>query len=330
MDVGLNYPWFDYGWDFGDAPPNWRHGSDPNWAGFVDANLEYFHDLGIRVIRWFIFGDGLCYGSGKQAPQENPAGEWDFDPPDLSESFQEHFRKLLESFTKANKKWQQPIQILPVLLDFHSCMRGSVVLAADDEWIKCGRSDIVTNPKMSQKFYDRALKPLLDISKDHRNAIFAWDIFNEPEWVTTDWHPHRVKGLPVAAQQMRQFIMGAMDRVHSQDFKATIGFANIETIHFAKLYANYNQFHHYASGKDKRHLIQNKFDKRWPGIVGEFASSLSNDHWAELSDEQTVYDRLKQIEKMGYPLALTWSAIANDDRTSWGEAEKGIKKFLGK
>lgn len=332
MDVGVNYPWWDYGWDFGDAPPGWRKDSEPNWAHFIDANLEYFHDLGIRVIRWFIFGDGLSYGSDKQAPQENTAGGWDFDPPDLSESFQKHFRKLLESFTEANKKWQQPIKILPVLLDFHLCKKGSVVKTADGRWIKCGRSKMVTDPEMSKKFYDGALKPLLDIAKekDHRNAIFAWDIFNEPEWVTTDWHPCRdVKGLSVAAQQMRQFIMGAMDRVRSQDFKATIGFARIETIHSTKLYADYNQFHHYVIC-DKRQLPSNKFDKRWPGIVGEFASSLNNDHWAELSDNQTVCDRLKQIEKMGYPLALIWSAIANDNHTSWGEAEEGIKKYLGK
>lgn len=329
MDVGVNYPWYDYGWDFGDAPPGWRKGSDPNWVSFIDIELQHLHSLGIRVVRWFVLCDGLAYGTGRHAPHENRAGKWRFDdPPKLSGSFQQHFRKLLERFSVANQKSKPQILLLPVLLDYKFCVDGSNAIAANTDWIKGGRNDIIIDTSKSQKFFDRALKPLLDISKDHRNMIFAWDIFNEPEWVTIDWHPHGKKGLPASSQHMRQFLQAAMDRVRSAGFRATVGFNRIETIRSTKFYADYNQFHHYA--RKKRQLEQHKFHKRWPGIIGEFASSVSGDHWPELGDDQSVFDRLKKAEAMGYPLALPWAVMTNDHDTSWGEAVKGIKQFMKK
>lgn len=336
MDIGVNYPWFDYGWDFGDAPPGWRKDSNPFWATFIDNELQYLHGLGIRVIRWFVFCDGLTYGNGKQAPQQDQDGKWCFnDPPKLSESFQQHFRKLLERFSVANQKLKPPILLLPVLLDYKFCQAGAYYICIPSTpppgWVSGGRNDIVIKPTTSQKFFECALKRLLDISKDHRSVIFAWDIFNEPEWVTNDWNPHGIKrGLPVSAAQMRQFLQAALERVKSAGFKGTIGFNRIETIHSTKLYADYNQFHHYPGDSRDRKLEPNKFNKPESWIIGEFASSLSGDYWWELSPAQTVLDRLKHAEKMGYPLALPWSVRAKDDHTSWGDAEEGIKKYRGK
>lgn len=352
MNIGVNLPWFDYGWDFGDAPPGWRNGSDPTWAGSINANLDYFYDLGIRVIRWFIFGDGLTYGTGENAPQKNQKEEWDFEPSDLSDSFSRHFRQLLESFTKfnKNKKGQPPIQLLPVLLDFHLCMKGSIAARTNalkwiktgqtDNWIKGGRIKMVTDSRMSKKFYDSALEPLLKIAEDHRETIFAWDIFNEPDWITEGWHPSKhIRGLPVKAVSMQQFLVLAMERVHAKKFKTTIGFALIKTIESSKLSSeklppplnkslHYDQFHHYNLDDDKKILPKNAFKEK--GIVGEFASSFNKDFWPELKENQDVIYRLKQIEKMQYPLALIWSGLGNDDHTSWGDAEQGIKKFLNK
>ena len=69
MRVGLNYPWVDYGWDFGLAPPSWRGADrDPRWVGLIDDDLRRFQALGITVLRWFILADGLTYGSGNEAP----------------------------------------------------------------------------------------------------------------------------------------------------------------------------------------------------------------------------------------------------------------------
>jgi hypothetical protein len=329
MDVGVNYPWFEYGWDFGDGPQEWTKGSDPKWYSAIDYDLKYFNSLKLRVVRWFIFGDGLTYGSGKQAPQKGQNGEWRFAPPDLSDNFQVHFQELVDRFSEANKKFQQPIQLIPVLLDFHFCEAGSAAIGNNNDWIKGGRSDIINDTGKMDKFFKGSLRPLLDIAKVHPSVIFAWDIFNEPEWVTAGWHPDRNKKLPVAAQKMREFMEGAMDYIHSAGFKATIGFNMWETIQSSRLYSDYNQFHHYSEC-EKRLLVPNRFGGNRVWMLGEFASSLySWNRWKELAPEQKVYDRLKHVESKGYPWALTWAYRSRDCNTSWVDAEEGIMKYFG-
>ena len=84
MQVGVNYPWFDYGWDFGLGPPAWRGGrSTPGWYAEIDNHLRLFQRLGISVVRWFILADGLTYGVGDAAPVPDriARGGWRFDPP---------------------------------------------------------------------------------------------------------------------------------------------------------------------------------------------------------------------------------------------------------
>src|SRR5258708_22041585 len=69
MDAGVNYPWFSYGWDFGPAPPGWRSGNDPAWVPHIGQHLQHLAAIGISVVRWFILGDGLTYGTGPDAPK---------------------------------------------------------------------------------------------------------------------------------------------------------------------------------------------------------------------------------------------------------------------
>jgi hypothetical protein len=337
VKVGVNYPWYDYGWDFGEVP--WRKDAEPAWATLIDTDLDYFRDLGITVVRWFVLGDGLTYGTGERAPYQDKAGTWRFDdPPKLSDTFLRHFRKLLERFASANQKSTSPIQLLPVLLDFRFCLEGYDALRKQPQttaaepakrrnWIRCGRSDVVVDPSKSEKFYDGALAPLLDISKGLRSTIFAWDVFNEPEWVTTGWHPYGARDLPISEQRMREFLSGAIERIQNADFKTTVGFWRIETIGRSKLSCGYNQFHHYPD--EKRTLARNPFPKDKPGMVGEFGTAtIGKNQWPELGDKQSVCDRLKKIDGMGYPFALPWAVMTNDDHTSWGEGEEGIKAFF--
>jgi hypothetical protein len=71
----VNYPWFDYGWDFGPAPPGWRQGrTTPFWYDALDGQLRHLEALGISVLRWFILADGLAYGSGVAATAGELAG----------------------------------------------------------------------------------------------------------------------------------------------------------------------------------------------------------------------------------------------------------------
>lgn len=49
MHVGVNYPWFDCGWDFGDAPSGWR-GQEPRWSNEIDPFMRQSTHPPIRLL----------------------------------------------------------------------------------------------------------------------------------------------------------------------------------------------------------------------------------------------------------------------------------------
>ncbi len=340
MDAGVNYPWFSYGWDFGPAPAGWRTGDDPAWFPHIGQHLRHLATIGISVVRWFILGDGLSYGTGPDAPKLDRGASpgdgagWRFGVPGLAGEFTEHFEAMLRSFA-AQGAGPGSVRLLPVLADYKLCEPGvwPVVSedpatgqgAADEGWVKGGRAEAVTINRRS--FIDQVLWPLLRLSCDYQDAIYAWDVFNEPEWVTNGWHPDGRNDHPVDEGEMRAFLEDSMSAIRQAGFKATIGFGMIDTIRQARLHADINQFHHYPDGS--RCLEPNPFDPRHPGIIGEFATSAAEDTWPELRQRsQRVLERLKLAQSQGYALALAWSFRAADRHTSWTvQAENDIECF---
>jgi hypothetical protein len=318
MDVGVNYPWFSYGWDFGPAPPGWRGGDDPAWVPLIDQHLEHLAAIGVSVIRWFVLGDGLTYGTGPDAPKPDrsaiPDGPgWRFDPPALTSQFQDHFEALLRSFA-ARSTGPHPVRLLPVLVDYKFCEPGVWPVSGDEGWVKGGRVGAITTGR--RQFIEQVLWPLLRLSSGYRDAIYAWDVCNEPEWVTNGWHPDGRNDHPVNESDMRAFLEESTSAIRQAGFASTIGFNMIETIRQANLYADVNQFHHYTDGS--RSLQRNPFDPRSPGIIGEFATSTAEDTWPELTQRsQRMLERLKLAETQGYALALAWSFQAEDRHTAW-------------
>jgi hypothetical protein len=321
MRVGVNYPWFDYGWDFGTPPPGWRDREGPRWADHLDAHLERFLDLGIRVVRWFVLGDGLTYGAGANAPHLDVSGRaprWRFEPPALDDAFLADFGALLERFARVNGAASTDrLALLPVLVDFKTFEPGMWPVA-DTGWVKGGRADVVNEDAARQAFLERVLQPLLTVSQSvPPETLYAWEVMNEPEWITSGWHPHVLRRwLPVEGNAMRSFLEDAAGRIRQAGFKATIGFARVETIARTGLYADVNQFHHYTRGS--RRLRRHKFSSEHPAILGEFATSSAEDRWPELEGtDQRVLNRLRTADRLGYPLALPWSFRAQDRCTSW-------------
>jgi hypothetical protein len=340
MQVGVNYPWGDYGWDFGLGPPMWRAGrSEPRWYAEIDAQLRHFRSLGLTVVRWFILADGLTYGTGADAPQPDAGGAeaWHFDPPTLGLDCQAHFEELLRRFAAANLGADQPIQLLPVLIDFHFCNPGHWPVAMPDPldpsvaipdtgWVKQGRADVINDPARRRLFFDVAVDPLLRISADWREVIYGWELINEPEWITSGWHPDRQTNHPVAEPSMRAFLDEGKARIRSAGLKPTIGFASADTLRRTGITADINQFHHYPGGW--RRLERHTFDAQFPGILGEFATAPT-DVWPELiGKRQSVLNRLRHAAAQGYPLAIPWSFGAVDRHTSWSLAvERDLKRF---
>lgn len=57
MWVGVNYPWCNCGWDFGEPPSTWQPRA--RWRTVISEHLAELRRVGIRVVRWFIVADGL-------------------------------------------------------------------------------------------------------------------------------------------------------------------------------------------------------------------------------------------------------------------------------
>jgi hypothetical protein len=340
MDVGVNYPWFDYGWDFGFGPPAWRAGrSTPGWYAEIDNHLRLFQGLGISVVRWFILADGLTYGVEGAAPVPDPIASagWRFDPPPLSGAFLDHFGELLRRFEAARANGRPSIQLLPVLIDFHFCESGirpvekanpsnPVVPIQDPDWVKQGRADALTDASKRNRFLDQVLDPLLSASRLHEEVIYAWELINEPDWVTSGWHGSPLTRAPVSGAAMRAFIEEGKERIRAAGFKPTIGFASIGTLWESGITAEINQFHHYPGGA--RALDSHAFDPGLPGIIGEFATA-GTDEWPDLTgSDQSVLHRLRLARSHGYSLAILWSFLARDRHTIWSaDVERDISTF---
>ena len=189
-----------------------------------------------------------------------------------------------------------------------------------------GRTDTITDAGRRKRFLDQVLDPLLSASAACADAVFAWELINEPEWVTNGWHPDRQANHPVDEASMRAFLDEGKTRVRGAGLKPTIGFALLETLRRTGITAEINQFHHYPAGATR--LERHAFDPAWPGIIGEFATAAT-DVWPDLApDGQTILNRLRLAEAHGYPLALPWSFTATDRHTSWTPAvEEDIRRF---
>jgi hypothetical protein len=301
--------------------------------------LQHLAAIGISVVRWFILGDGLTYGTGPDAPKldrfaARARAGWRFGPPALAPQFQDHFEAALQSFA-ARSTGPRPVRLLPVLVDYKFCEPGVWPVrreepalrqgVPDEGWVKGGRVEAITTNR--RRFIEQVLRPLLRLSSGYRDVIYAWDVFNEPEWVTNGWHPDRRNGHPVNGSEMRAFLEDSMSAICQAGFKSTIGFSRIETIRQTRLYADVNQFHHYTNGN--RSLERNPFHPRDPAIIGEFATSTAEDTWPELRQRsQRILERLRLAKSQGYALALAWSFQAADRHTSWTvQAENDIDCF---
>lgn len=338
LQVGINYPWINYGWDFGAPPPGWTGGKPlDEWRAQqrrdIVADLSQFGAMGLFAVRWFILGDGTNYGFGPDAPQlVNRRWHAEVLPAEhpFHQQLFEDFAFVLE--TCANLK----LKFVPALLDFHWSFPGEPV--ANTPVVKQGRADIVLDPAKRDAFFDRVLEPLLEISARYQDTIYAWELINEPEWCT---NPRNIAPSQIPADDkqqvpqeiMRDFIAEGVRRINSKNaFRSTIGFAHHETLEewdSPGLGITLHQFHYYA--QNKRKLPAHSYSDEYPCFIGEFASAVERD-WPELKRQglqQTIQQRLANVAEKGYPAAFLWSARGSDPATAWTKAkQEEILAFL--
>ncbi len=56
--AGVNYPWFNYGTDFGSTAWGYRGVASLGVRSAVNADFELLAGKGVKTVRWFVFCDG--------------------------------------------------------------------------------------------------------------------------------------------------------------------------------------------------------------------------------------------------------------------------------
>ncbi len=332
MLVGINYPWIDYGWDYGDPPSAWI--SDEKLKAWretkrkiIAEDFGLFASQGIFAVRWFLLADGLNYGMGESAPLKN-GKSWTFDPLPAGHPFYHSICEDFEFVLQICRK--NGLKLFPSLIDFPWCRQGMAV-AGNPGIIKCGRYDIIRDPGKRRAFFDRVLDPLLTSSMRYPDLIYAWELINEPEWAIRKRWPFGKKDgdRNVSQLEMKAFIAEGVSRINAKRlpdghsaFQSSLGFAHWDSLEkwdAERLGITLPQFHYYA--QQNRKLPVCSYSSR-PCVVGEFATATGWD-WPDLkilNRDQTTINRLRCIEDKGYPACFMWSAKAIDPATRWTDA----------
>ncbi|MFC2055566.1 cellulase family glycosylhydrolase, partial [Chloroflexota bacterium] len=291
--LGLNYPWLNYGHDFGQAAwPGglWSHDGMSNFesTSVVDQDFAMLKSKGAHVIRVFVFADGRA--SPEFDSQGNITG---FD-----RFFFDDFDTILSLASLHD------LYVIPVLLDFYWLdyprRVGGVQLG--------GHADAITNTSKRQTFLDNALRPLLErYGNEYR--IVAWEVINEPEWTSKGIPGGGTVGPTVTIAEMQAFVQDVINYTHRYASQPiTIGSAKGQWLtYWLGLGLDFYQFHYYDSNELAPPFVPYSdlgLDK--PAILGEFPTG---------STAITVTHYLSATWENGYAGALAWS-LNGDDRFS--------------
>lgn len=290
--VGANLPWLNYGCDFG--ANDWQPGGGFASKGVPPDATRLFDSLGesgVDVIRWFLFCDGRA-GIRFDAGRPVSLDKYVFADLDAALS-------LIE---------RQGLRVMPVLFDFHWCKPARSVNRVQIS----GRRRVLARAGLRQALIETVVAPVLERYAAHP-AVAAWDIINEPEWVTFGvGHLNPFSG--ISRRDLRSFVSDVANLAHALGAQpVTVGSARARWLPLvAGTGLDFYQLHWYdqLEGDAPLTAVTDLALDR-PVIVGEFPSAGSRHTPAGLVD---------MARRAGYGGALVWSLLADDTATSRADA----------
>lgn len=297
--VGANYPWLNYGQDFGTSA--WGHNgiSNPLSAVQVEADFAQLRASGINVVRWFVLADGR---SGlRLAADGQILGVDDYVHKDM--------RAALELARKYD------IQLILVLLDF-----PFIEPPRFENGVRAGgRGYLLSTPERQNAFIEKVFVPLFkEFGND--DSIAAWEVINEPEWATRMSILTR-REHQLSKELMHHFIKSTVSKIHEHTVHyATVGSASRRWLEvWQDTGINLFQFHYYPFME-----WRNRYDypaslacPAKPCIIGEFPTK--NGRW-----DAEYY--IEVARRQGYQGIFFWS-FRTKDKYSDGTGLRSVMRW---
>jgi hypothetical protein len=279
--IGANLPWVQYGIDFGANA--WRPDggvAQPDERARLETAFAALAVSGVQCVRWFLLCDGragIRFSEGGR-----PLGLDDFV-----------FRDVDAALGTARV---HGITIMFTLFDFLWCHGGSATRGVQ----MGGRAHVIADSASRTELLENVMRPLLE-RYGHEPQIHAWDIINEPEWITS-----------VDTIELVSFLSDSAALIHScTEHPVTVGSAGARWRNrYAGLGLDFYQVHWYDSLKDQPSLetpvAELGFDR--PVLLGEFPTRGS---------KRSPRDIVAAARAAGYSGAFYWSALTKDECSAY-------------
>ncbi len=211
--IGINYPWRNYGGDFGANVWGGHEGvNTPKGLQEVDADFNWLSSQGLNVVRWFIFCDGR--GGLKFGPDGSVAGIDQYVLDDMT-----------AALTIAHK---YKLRVVFVLLDFNFVQRA--------QWVGGqligGHRKVIEKPELTLTLHKNALAPIF-AAFGNSPDIAAWEIINEPEWVLTEYPYWETKKIGVKKMQTFVTSTALFIKQHAKQ-PVTVGSASLAGLDYCQ------------------------------------------------------------------------------------------------
>lgn len=287
FSLGVNLPWLPggYGWDLG-VHGEWGTRFD---EAALDRSFARFAALGLPVVRWFLYCDG-------RANPKFDAKTGRFLPPDP------RFLADLDRAVALARKHK--VRIVWSFLDFHWFQEKAANYKV--------YSRIATDAALRRDFIEKAVLPVVERYAEDP-AIHAWEVINEPEWVTRGVNYPGAPGI-FTPETLKVFVRDiALAMKGASGKPVTVGSAHPKWLHLcAGAGLDLYQAHFYDKGAKvaKAAFSAREFKRKHridaPVILGEFASKGSR---------YTVGQWIRMAEEAGYDGAWVWGYHSEDEST---------------